>query len=207
MLNPKKDDEKSRKGLDRTSVEGVSEAQEGPNQPVATSQLDSKKKVRGRPRKIPPSWVTGRAYNYGLQLGVIWSKLEAPLLSAQTAEEVTTAFENYGQPYASDFVPEQAADILVLIRNAKFPKHPEAQINFLADSLSGRPRLSLRTSRDICEKERARQRRKSQHRIIRHEFYIECSCGYKGPARDNACRKCGAEILSSIPQLIGRGLF
>lgn len=126
---------------------------------------------------------------------------------AQTVEEVKTAFETYGQPYAGDFVPERASDILALIRHPKFPKHSEARINFLADSLGGRPNLSLRTSRDICERERARQRRKSQHHIIRNEFYVECTCGYKGPARDNACRKCGAEIPASIYGLTSGGRF
>ena len=31
---------------------------------------------------------------------------------------------------------------------------------------------------------------------------IECSCGYQGPARDNACRKCGAEIPLSFEELL-----
>ena len=59
--------------------------------------------------------------------------------------------------------------ILALIRDPKFPKRQEQRINFLADSVGGRPDLALRTSRDICEKERARQRRKSPHKILRHE--------------------------------------
>ena len=98
----------------------------------------------------------------------------------------------------NNFVPERVSDIFALIRHQKFPKRNEARINFLADSLGGRPKLSLRRSRAICEEERARQRRKSKFKIIRNEFYIECTCGYKGPALDNACRKCGAEIPVSF---------
>jgi hypothetical protein len=32
-------------------------------------------------------------------------------------------------------------------------------------------------------------------------FYVVCSCGFKGAALDNACRKCGAEI-SLLPELL-----
>jgi hypothetical protein len=194
--------EKLRKELDKVFAKMPSNRQR-----TAVRDSHSEKKVRGRPRKIPLSWVTGRAYNHAIQLKQVWPRLEAPLLAAQTVEEVQTAFENCAQPYTRDFVPERAADILVVLRDPKFPKRPEARIHFLADSLGGRPKLSLRTSRDICEKERARQRRKSQHHILRREFYIECSCGYKGPARDNACRKCGAEIPFSLHELMGTGPF
>jgi hypothetical protein len=161
----------------------------------------STKKPRGRPQKIPRNWVTGRAYNYGIQLSQLWPSLEAPLLAAHTEKEVTAAFEDHGKPYAQNFVPGLAADILAIIRDPKFPKRSEARVSFLADSLGGRPDLSFRSSRDICEKERAKQRRKSEHHIIRHEYYVECSCGYKGPARENACRRCGAEI-SRLPEML-----
>ena len=191
MPRREKGREKPRKTLDRFSAKEYGKGRKG-HDPY------SKKKPRGRPRKIPLNWVTGRAYNYRLQLQQVWSKLEAPLLAAKTVEEITAAFESHGQPSASGLVPERAADILALLRHPKFPKRSEVRINFIADSLGGRPSLSLRTSRDICEKERARQRRKSRHRILRNEFYIECTCGYKGPARDNACRKCGAEIPVSL---------
>ncbi len=63
------------------------------------------------------------------------------------------------------------------------------------------------TSRDICARERASERKKSPYKIVRHEYYVECSCGYKGPAHDNACRKCGAEIDFLPEVLMGRGPF
>ena len=161
----------------------------------------SKKKSRGRPQRIPRSWVIGRADNSRIGLAQVWPKLRDPLLAAQTEEQAIAAFENYGQPYTGDFVPRMAPDILALIRDPSFPKRPKAQIGFLADSLAGRPNIEFRTSRDICVKERAKQRAKSPHKIIRKEFYIECECGYKGPARDNASRKCGAEIPVSLGTL------
>jgi len=200
---------KPRKALDGISTKPLLKARKAePRQPVAEAYSPySTKKTRGRPRTIPVNWATGRAYNYGIQLRQVWPMLEAPLLVAKTLEEVTTAFENQGQPYAKNFVPESASDLLDLIHDRKFPKRSDGRIRFLADSLGGRPSLSARSSRDICEKERAHQRRKSQHHIIRHEFWVECTCGYKGPALDNACRKCGAEIRSSIFDLRGPGPF
>jgi hypothetical protein len=163
----------------------------------------SKKRGRGRPQRIPRSWVIGRADNYRISLAQVWPKLRDPLLASQTEVQTIAAFENYGHPYAGDFVPRQAPEILALIRDPSFPKRPKAQIGFLADSLAGRPNVEFRTSRDICVKERAKQRAKSPHKIIRKEFYIECECGYKGPARDNACRKCGAGIPISLGALLG----
>jgi hypothetical protein len=200
MPKGKKNAKKQRKTLDRVSAKRSAKSRKPWQDESIISERDlrSQKRARGRPRKIPLNWVTGRAYNYRLQLQQGWTRLEAPLLSAQTVDDVTAAFENHFPSCARDFVPEQTADILALLRDPKFPKRTEAQIKFLADSLGGRPSLSLRTSRDICEKERARERRKSQHRILRNEFYIECTCGYKGPARDNACRKCGAQIPPSL---------
>lgn len=72
------------------------------------------------------------------------------------------------------------------LHDPRFPKRQQARINFLADSLAGLGRVTPRSSRDICARERAKERAKSRHKIIRYEFYVECSCGYKGPARDNA---------------------
>ncbi len=78
------------------------------------------------------------------------------------------------------------------------------QIKFLARSLAGRPSLSFRSSRDICEKEALREKRKSPHRILRREYFIECSCGYNGPALDNDCPECGAQPQLSLVDWTGR---
>jgi hypothetical protein len=163
----------------------------------------SEKRGRGRPQTIQRSWVIGRAENYRNNLAQVWPKLRDPLLSSQTNEQVVSAFEKNAQPYAGDFVPRLAADIIRLIRDASFPKRPKAQIGFLAESLAGRPKVEFRTSRDICVKERAKQRARSPYKIIRYEFRIECECGYKGFSRDHACRKCGAGIPFSLGTLMG----
>jgi len=66
------------------------------------------------------------------------------------------------------------------------------QIHFLADSVAGQGFVTPRRSREICAEERA----KKKYFIVRREYYIECSCGYKGPALDGACRDCGTWELS-----------
>jgi len=177
------------------------------HQPKVKKTLDvvSVGRGRGRPWKVVPSWVLGRAENYRKSLAEIWPKLRGSLLAAETEQQVIAAFETFGQPCAREFVPRLASDILAVVHGPGFPKRPKAQINFLGDSLGGRPNVTPRTSRDICARERAKEKR-AQH-IIRYEFYVECSCGYKGPARDNACRKCGARIVPSLGGLFASRFF
>jgi hypothetical protein len=165
----------------------------------------SKKRSRGRPYKIRASEVSGRAYNYRLIFGQIWDAVGERLLKANTEEEVLQVFEPLA--YKEEF-KHIASLILKVLREPDFPKRDkEARINFLADSLAARGVVTPRTSRDICARERAEERKRSAHRILRHEYYVECSCGYKGPALDKACRKCGAEIGSSLNEMMVRGPF
>lgn len=186
----------------------------------AEKKLDKlSEKRRGRPPRMPASEVFGRAEHYRWILEQVWERLRQPLLQAQTEEEVVKAFAENASPYAERFVPALGPLILRVLRDPKFPKRepkprkgtlkprrpkPNQRIIFLADSLAGVGILSPSRSRDICARERAKERAKSPHHIIRHEFYLECSCGYKGPARDNACRKCGAEIPPSFGGLAPR---
>lgn len=162
--------------------------------PEKALDASSEKRGRGRPQKIQRSWVTGRARNNRQMLTQVWPRLAGPLLAAESEEQIITAFEKHGQPYTGDFVPRLTSEILALIHASNFPTRPKARIGFLADSLAGMPTISARTARDICAKHRANERVKLLHKIIRKEFYIECSCGYKGPALDDACRKCGTQI-------------
>jgi hypothetical protein len=161
------------------------------------------KRGRGRPVKMAASEVRGRAYNYRLIFSQIWEKVGERLLQAQTPEAVVQAFDETA--YRGEFEP-LASLFLRVLREPDFPKRDsEAQANFLAESLAARGTLAPRTSRDICERERAKERARSPYKIIRHEYYIECECGYKGPALDNACRKCGAEIPRSLDTIMGLG--
>jgi hypothetical protein len=149
---------------------------------------------RGRPRLEQYTTVWGRAANFKFMLREKWSSLKEPLMTCRDAKDVTNIFQNYAQPYAQEFVPYFAADILELIQDRKFPQRAKAQIGFIAESLAGRPSITFRTSRDVCAKMRAAEAAKSPYKIIRKEFYVVCECGYKGPAEYSACRKCGAHI-------------
>lgn len=178
----------------------------------------SGKRRRGRPG-VRPSEVALRAENYRR---MFWdyrldkkkkeyvrdkpSEWATRLLASKTIEDVERAFETRPLSAQNEFRPLFPL-ILQVLRERTFPKKPETQLDFLANSIAARWDVTPRTSRDICEKERTRQRRRSPHKILRHEYYVECSCGYKGPARDNACRKCGAEIELSLDELLGHGLF
>jgi hypothetical protein len=170
-----------------------------PEKPIDTFSEESRKRGRPRIARYPEVW--GRAGNYRFSLFQVWPKLCAPLLRSQRGEDVIEAFENHAQPYAQEFVPRLASDISELIKQAGFPQRANAQINYIAESVAGRPTVSLRTSRDICGKMRAEEGAKSSYKIIRKEFYVVCECGYKGPAEYDACRKCGAQI-SHLPDIL-----
>jgi hypothetical protein len=146
------------------------------------------KRARGRPGVIR-SEIVGRADNYRGIFSSIWDTVGKQLLQAKSKEDVAKAFEVEAH-YKSEF-SALAGLTLRVVREKKFPKTQEAQINFLADSLAGREWISPRRSRDICEAER----KKPKNHIIRQDFYIECTCGYEGPAYRKACPKCGAVSL------------
>lgn len=145
------------------------------------------KKRRGRPG-VRPSEIRGRGDNYRLIFKQTWKHVGEPLLQAKTEEDAIQAFDTY---YKQEFAPI-APLILKVLRDPKFPRRTGTQINFLADSLAGRGQIEPRTSRDIC----ARERRKKVNYIIRRDFYIECTCRYKGPALHGKCPKCGTDKLS-----------
>jgi hypothetical protein len=169
------------------------------------------KKKRGRPG-IRASLVVASADNARLLLEQFWDDLNDPLFSAETPEAVAAAFAVVPEHVRGGLMPPPAEQnpatpfavarrtvggrlwptpgpelVLRILKEPKFPKTREARIRFLADSLAGRGEVSPRRSRDICATERA----KPVHYITRRDFYIECTCGYKGPALRGACPKCG----------------
>ena len=127
----------------------------------------------------------------------VWESLYPVLRAARTQQDVEHAFESV--PRIGDvheFVPALSALILKVVHDRRFPKKPEAQIGFFADSLAARGRVLPRRSRDICEEERAKARKVG--RILRYEFFITCSCGYAGPAVYDGCPECGAQIVFDV---------
>lgn len=128
-----------------------------------------------------------------MDFDLLWDEIWPKLSQAETGQDVVLSFSGTkAGSYALEFIP--LADwILATLRDPKFPRRKrEAQINFMADSIAGFGTVTPRSSRDICERERARI--KKVHRVISYEYYIECSCGYKGHSRKHARPKCEAEI-------------
>lgn len=156
------------------------------------SQKNVEKRGRGRPVLIQRSFVLGQADHYRIVLHQFWPKLGARLLSAQSAKEIVSAVREEAVGISGSLI-QFAGLILKILRDPKFPHaRSKSQIHFLADSLGGQGFVTPRRSREICAEERS----KVKHVIVRREYYIECSCGYEGPARDGACRNCGSGELS-----------
>lgn len=178
--------------MSKTSAK-VEKGKQGRKKDKESIDRFSEKRPRGRPLKIQPSWVRGRADNYRDIFDLFWDYVWPQLCKAQTQRDVIQSFAH----------PKVGSSALELIRmsdlilrakqDPKFPKRKrEAQVNFMADSIGALGVLTPRSSRDVCEKERARI--KQVHHILRYEYYIECSCGYKGPSKDHACPNCTAQI-------------
>ena len=131
-----------------------------------------------------------------LQVGATTSDYNSARFGTQSGKpSLLRALDLAGQYWRNEFgrIPSV---ILRSLRDPKFPKkRRQQQINFLADSMAAWGTLSPRRSRDVCEQERRKENQERMgHHIIRREFYVECSCGYQGPAINNACRSCGAKI-------------
>lgn len=173
--------------------------------------LDTYRPRRGRPQRMPAGEIYQRSKNYR---DFLWEKKidrkkqqlirDRPhewadrILKSANETELGDALEG-APPYVRGELRPFLSLILSVLREKTFPKGKEPQLNYLADSIAGLGHVSPRSSRDICSAERAKERAKSPYKIIRKEFYIECTCGYKGPALDNACRKCKTAIpLSAV---------
>lgn len=157
-----------------------------------TNRFETPGKGRGRPPKIRASEVHGRAEHWRGILDQVWDRLWPLLSKAQSEEDVTKAFQDGARPYDQTFVPGLSALTLQVLRESTLPKRPKPLQRFLADSLAGVGVVTPRRSRDICAQER--ENKKGAHHILRYEYYVVCSCGYKGHSENHACPKCGAEI-------------
>lgn len=159
---------------------------------IAKNPLDtfSGKRGRGRPGFVDPAWVRSCADNRRSWLEMNWNDLGISLLTAQSEQQITNALQS------SDSGKEEllplASLILKVLKFSRFPKRKNAQIKFLADSIAGGGKVSPRRSRDICAQQRAADAQR--HQILRYEYWIECTCGYKGRSENHGCRKCGAVL-------------
>lgn len=136
------------------------------------------------------------ADQFRVMLPEFWPRLAPALLAAQSPEDVTRAFELCGL-LSTSFVPHWSDLILRIVRDRCFPRvRAKAQIEFLSDSLGAQGKVKPRRSREICAAERVKEKTKERHVIVRQDFYIECTCGYQGPALRSGCPKCGTTQLA-----------
>jgi hypothetical protein len=150
------------------------------------------KKRRGGQRKVDPQIVLGNADALREQFSYAWQRLGNELLAAGSAAETWDVVKS-GKGIINNMDFLFAERIFQILHDPKFPRlRVKAQIHFLADSLGASGLVTPRRSREICAAERAKVR----HVIVRREYYIECTCGYKGPARNGACDICGTRELS-----------
>lgn len=161
--------------------------------PKKTLDRNSPGRGPGRPA-VDYKFVLASAYHARLLLEQHWDAVGDLLVKAKTIKEVEDALEAGPQHMRQHFLPEEAL-ILKVVQEPLFPKTRNAQIKFLGDSLGARGRVSARRSRDIC----AADRSAVVNYIIRQEYYIECTCGYKGPALHGACAQCGTSKIKPQP--------
>lgn len=186
--------------------------------------------ARGKPGpdpviRIPEQWNIPAKADHIMKLlsfldqarQIDWEKLfQNP--SRKTAAEVREAFQRAeGSSYIKEVWElgdsEGASLIADWVRERKWPKfESQARMRHLAKSIAapsmaGRGTISLRRSRDLCSEKATRLPGKERVKgtILHVEPYIECSCRYKGPAKDHQCPRCGAEIpaglVFSLPKL------
>ncbi len=146
-----------------------------------------------------PSEILGRAGNYRFIFDQVWDRLWPLLSRAHSEAEVIAAFQQGASPYDGQFLPWIGELALRVLREPKFPKRRSAQVDFFADSFAAVGVVTPRRSRDICTQGRAKERLAQRaHHIIRYEYYVECSCGYKGHSWEHACPDCGAKIVFDV---------
>ncbi len=141
----------------------------------------------GRRPKVRPSEVYGRALGYRTIFDQVWNKLGKRLLKTTSEAKVVEAFEAKAPQHAQEFVPASVGLIFEVVHHPKFPKRRKPQINYLADSLAALGKVRPKRSREIVAQELARERARLKHRVLRREFFIECTCGYQGPAYKGKC--------------------
>ncbi|MDA2914103.1 hypothetical protein MYX77_09125 [Acidobacteriia bacterium AH_259_A11_L15] len=160
-----------------------------------------RKRGPGRPG-VSKSETQGRAYDYRLTLEQHWNDVAEAFLMSQSEEDFNRAFGKAPEYLRRKFVRNLFPTIVKIRKDLKFPKTPKKQMDFFADSLAGLGIISPRRSRDIC----AEGRKQEVHSIIRQDFYIECTCGYEGPAKFGACPKCGTKTIAWSERFRGAGI-
>ncbi len=139
------------------------------------------------------SEICNRAYDFRLILEANRKRIDWARLLASSSEQDLSDVLKEAHNRARERLLYKPELLLTTLKDKKFPKqNRDAQEQFIADSLAAEGLVSIRRSRDIVQRDRSA--RKKRGKILRREFYIECSCGYRGPALNDTCPECGAEV-------------
>lgn len=158
----------------------------------------SEKARLGRPRIVGRSEAESRAYDYTLTFEQSWDSVKVALLRAKTESGFKKALEKAPYHVRDKFPPRLFPFIRKIRQDPKFPKTERAQKRFFAESLAGGGRISPRSSRDLC----ADLQKNPIHIIKRRDYYIECTCGYEGPAKYGRCPGCGtSRTAPQVPSI------
>jgi hypothetical protein len=193
----------------RSSAQSRSKRRDSPRNhvtPVTRSSANSTTLEKGpkmpltgiRKKPGPKSHLFGNtlssAHHALLVLSHSKEKIDLPkLMTAESESDLTVALREVNDQTRSLLVDRWGAAILLWAKEKKYPQYnEEAILRHLADSIGGEGNVSPRRSRDICDGLRREKRNTGQ--IIRREFYVECTCGYRGPALRDACPDCGAPV-------------
>ena len=103
------------------------------------------KRGRGRPARVTPTWIRGRADHNRWILNQVWDRLWPLLSKAQTEEEVIKAFQEGASPYDSWFVPALAALVLQVLGVERRAQQPvlDAVTDAVGNRDAGRRRCGL----------------------------------------------------------------
>lgn len=147
-------------------------------------------------------WYLLRSENIQQVLKINWGQFGQKLVEAKSLADVQAAVAQHDEMPGA-YRLKGAEDLLWHIRqDPAFPtEREEAKAIFIADSFAGGGHVSIRRSRDICG--RLRTARKRTTYILRYEYWIECSCGYKGRSQDHGCPKCKAAIVLEVNRWAG----
>jgi hypothetical protein len=179
---------------------GIS-AKLGSGPKTANRALTALQETRGRKRALNPETVVEHA-DYVLKVvaslkhEIAWDKLEAARSKAEAESAIARV-----PPFYREILRDRLHAILMWVREGKFPrKNLERKMRHLADSIGGDVLISPRRSRDICGEYRKRPVSEQVGMLRCREFYVECTCGYQGPANRGACARCGTRKPS--PELL-----
>jgi hypothetical protein len=127
--------------------------------------------------KVRLSEICNRAYDLKLILETNRDKFDwNRLLAARSEAEVDLVLGGKFDR-AEELLLQKLGLLPSVLGDKQFPKkNRDAQEQFIADSLAASGRVSIQRSRDLVQRERSAGKKRGK--ILRREFYIECSCKY-----------------------------